>query len=114
MKINNNGTIYRLNLMKDEYEALLEVIKLPIVKNNLLNLELIKKIDRVVLIDNTKKKISTKQASLSREKASRKKIQNAINLLTLEGSEITAKSISETSGVTFNTAKKYLSIINGE
>jgi len=38
----------------------------------------------------------------------KEKIQNAINLLKLEGKEITAYRVAKEAGVSYNTARKYL------
>ena len=51
---------------------------------------------------------ASKKATEARSKKAKEKIQNAINLLRMEGKEITAYSISKVSGVHYNTVKKYL------
>jgi len=51
---------------------------------------------------------ASKKATDTRSKKAKEKIQNAINLLRMEGKEITAYSISKVSGVHYNTVKKYL------
>jgi len=58
------------------------------------------------------KKTAPKKANQTKVKNSKKKIENAINLIRLEGDNITAYRISQKSGVAYNTAKKYLKEIN--
>ena len=48
------------------------------------------------------------KATESRTKAAKEKIQNAINILTMENKKITHYSIAQTCGVSFTTVKKYL------
>ncbi len=55
-----------------------------------------------------KKTDAAKRATAVRQKRTKEKIQNAINLLKLEGKEITAYSVAKTAGISYNTAKKYL------
>jgi len=55
-----------------------------------------------------KKVESAKRASKIKAKKAREKIQNAVNLLRLQGEEITAYKVAKTAGVSYNTAKKYL------
>jgi len=53
---------------------------------------------------------AAKRATAIRQQRVKEKIQNAINLLKLEGKKVTAYSVAKTAGVSFNTAKKYLKI----
>lgn len=55
-----------------------------------------------------KKIVATREATESRTKAAKEKIQNAINILRMENKKITHYSIAQTSGVSFTTVKKYL------
>ena len=55
-----------------------------------------------------KKTESAHRATAIRQARAKEKIQNAINLLKLEGKEITPYAIAKTAGVSYNTAKKYL------
>ena len=55
-----------------------------------------------------KKVASAKRASKIKADKAKEKVQNAINLLKLQGEEITAYKVSKTAGVSYNTAKKYL------
>ena len=59
-----------------------------------------------------KKKESAKRASKIKTDRAKEKIQNAINLLRLQGDEITAYKVAKTAKVSYNTAKKYLGIIS--
>ena len=55
-----------------------------------------------------KKQESAKRAREALQAKTKEKIQNAINLLKLEGKEITAYRVAKEAGVSYNTAKKYL------
>ena len=55
---------------------------------------------------------ATQRATLTRKNAVRAKIQNAINILRIEGKEITPYRVAKTAEISFNTAKKYLNEIN--
>ena len=55
-----------------------------------------------------KKIESAKRASEIKAKRSKEKIINAVNLLRLQGEEITAYKVAKTAGISYNTAKKYL------
>lgn len=55
-----------------------------------------------------KKIVATREATESRTKAAKEKIQNAINILRMENKKITHYSISQVAGVSFTTVKKYL------
>jgi uncharacterized protein (DUF2384 family) len=56
--------------------------------------------------DNRKKGIA--KATEARSKATKKKIENAINIIRMEGEEITPYKVAKVAGVHFNTAKKWL------
>ena len=57
----------------------------------------------------SQKKIeSAHRATAIRQQRTKEKIQNAINLLKLEGKEVTAYAVAKTAGVSYNTARKYL------
>jgi hypothetical protein len=55
-----------------------------------------------------KKRIAVEKATAARSERARKKIDDAINLLRLEGKPLTHYSISKASGVAFQTVKKYI------
>ena len=70
---------------------------------------LLKKLNNPKEIKYSLKKIAaTREATESRTKAAKEKIQNAINILRMENKKITHYSIAQTSGVSFTTVKKYL------
>jgi len=56
----------------------------------------------------TSKRNATKKATYAREMKAKKKIENAVNLLRLEGKKITAYSLAKQAGVSFTTARKYI------
>ena len=55
-----------------------------------------------------KKRESAQRARAILQAKTKEKIQNAINLLKLEGKEITAYRVAKEAGVSYNTARKYL------
>jgi hypothetical protein len=55
-----------------------------------------------------KKTDAARRATEIRKKRTQEKIQNAINLLKMEGKEITPYAVAKVAGVSYNTAKKYL------
>lgn len=55
---------------------------------------------------------ATQRATETRKTAVKAKIQNAINLLRIEGKEITPYRVAKTAGISFVTARKYLDQIN--
>ncbi len=56
----------------------------------------------------SKKRDAAAAATKIRQQRVKEKIQNAINLLKMQGEEITAYKIAKEAGVSYNTAKKYL------
>ena len=66
---------------------------------------LIRKGERVI---SEKKKDSAKNALKVKIKRTNEKIQNAINLLRLQGKPINPYQVAKLSGVAYNTARKYL------
>ncbi len=62
----------------------------------------------------SKKKIeSAKRASQIKADKAKRKIINAINLLRLQGEEITPYKVAKVANVSYNTAKKYLKYLKG-
>ena len=51
------------------------------------------------------------KARIARTNKTKEKVQNAINLLRIEGKEITAYHVAKVADISFNTAKKYLATI---
>jgi Fic family protein len=57
----------------------------------------------------SKKKVeSAKRASKIKADRAKEKVINAINLLRLQGEEITPYKVAKITGISYNTAKKYL------
>ena len=59
-----------------------------------------------------KKQDTAKNALKIKVSRTKEKIQNAINLLRLQGQPINAYQVAKLSGVAYNTARKYLKDIN--
>jgi len=57
----------------------------------------------------SKKQSSIQEATKSRERTAKNKILNAINILRLQGKDITLYAITKESGCSYNTVKKYYS-----
>jgi len=66
---------------------------------------LIRKGERVI---SEKKKDSAKNALKVKVTKTKEKVQNAINLLRLQGKPINAYQVAKLSGVAYNTARKYI------
>jgi hypothetical protein len=58
------------------------------------------------------KRNATKEARAANTQKAKKKIENAINLLRIEGANISEYSDSKKSGCSINTVKKYREFIN--
>ena len=73
-------------------------------------LEILEKYGKKIPV--SKKKVeSAKRASAIKANTAKEKVQNAINLLRLQGlknEEITAYKIAKTANISYNTAKKYI------
>ena len=78
--------------------------KLDIETANAIN-TLINKGERIV---SEKKQSSAKKALKVKVTKTKEKIQNAINLLRLQGKPINPYQVAKLSGVAYNTARKYL------
>jgi len=108
---------YRLDLTFDEMEKLknlLNNLKLDKLENALFSFNELKEIvnNPKEIRKSVKKCIAADKATEARIKQSKVKIQNAINILRMEGKEITAYQISKIGNVSFVTAQKYLNTIN--
>ena len=66
---------------------------------------LINKGERII---SQKKQDTAKEALKVKVSRTKEKIQNAINLLRLQGQQINAYQVAKLSGVSYNTARKYL------
>jgi len=111
----NQEVKFRLDMNLEEFKILLELFK-ELTNGRrgkkeyeyLLNdLELLKDVKQIII--SKRKKEATKKATETRSKKVKEKIENAINILNLENKKITPYTISKTSGVSFQTVKKYIS-----
>jgi len=109
-------TKYRIELLdKKELELLEKLIRREIETNtpNIYAKRVLEAIQNVKHIKWSKKKYdATVKANESKIRTSRKKVDNAINLLRKEGKKITTYSIAKTAGISFNTAQKYYRMLN--
>ena len=55
-----------------------------------------------------KKQESAKRARAILQARTKEKIQNAVNILRMQGEEITPYKVAKTAGISYNTARKYL------
>lgn len=100
------GYLMRLTLKDDEVLELMKAIS----KNNYpLYSKIQKQYNDDINRDITKKQSSIQEATKYRERTAKAKILNAINILRLQGKEITAYAIAKESGCSYNTVKKYYS-----
>jgi len=53
------------------------------------------------------KKEATRNATIARQNVAKKRVENAVNLIRLEGGKVTPTRVANTAGVSYNTAKKY-------
>ena len=121
--VNANTDICRLNLTRDEYQLLIKMINnLNIKDNDFLEdgrfegfgfciESLIKKVQNVKQIKTTNKRVATVNANEKKISTSRKKVENAMNMLRLEGKEPTAYAVAKVADISYNTASKYLKLI---
>jgi response regulator of citrate/malate metabolism len=115
----------RLDLSESEFEVLKKYIDFEAIEKAVKNFDpeyykkfnikesievtLLKKLNNPKEIEYSLKKVTaTREATESRTKAAKEKIQNAINILRMENKKITHYSIAQTCGVSFTTVKKYL------
>ena len=63
---------------------------------------------------NSNKTNATKKASDARIKATKNKIQNALDLLRFEGKIATVANVATTAGIGYNTSKKYAALFKYE
>jgi len=100
---------YRLDMNSTELETLRNII-LGEGHINQTSLEsLNKKIKTIKIIKRSNAKVlATAKASDTKTKQAKEKIENGINILRLENVKFTFSSIAKSSGVSFNTVKKYV------
>ena len=96
----------RLTITHEEYIKLTEFLR----KNDGYNEQeiLIKARDAYLKSITIKKLNATQKAHKTKINTSIKKVENAINLLRMEGKKINANTISKTADITYKTASKYL------
>ena len=61
------------------------------------------------VIENKRNLENTKKATEIKKLKAREKVQNAINLLRLQGEEVNAYRVAKIANISYNTARKYLS-----
>jgi len=59
----------------------------------------------------TTKRNATKKAIIAKQEKSKKQVENAINMLRMEGKEPTAYAVAKVARISYNTASKYLKLI---
>lgn len=94
----------RLTLTDDE---VMELMKSIAKSNYPLYSKIQKQYNDDINRDITKKQSSIQEATKSRERTAKAKILNAINILRLQGKEITPYAVTKESGCSYNTVKKY-------
>ena len=72
--------------------------------------KLITKGEVVISDEESNKRKNAEKATTAKINKTREKIQNAINLLKLQGEEINPYKISKLANVSYNTARKYFSL----
>jgi response regulator of citrate/malate metabolism len=110
------NTVCRLDMTLVEYELLKKLLENASVdieyecawaKDELMN-----KVQNIKQFDISGKIVATKKANEKKQETSKKKIENAVNMLRLEGKEITAYAVAKVAGISYNTARKYLKLMN--
>ena len=59
------------------------------------------------IIENNSKVDNANKAAKAKQAQAQEKVQNAINLLRLQGEEVNPYKISKLAGISYNTARKY-------
>lgn len=96
----------RLTLKSNEVMELMEtIVKL----NYPLYSKIQKQYNENINRDITRKRSSIQEATKSRERTAKNKILNAINILRLQGKDITPYAVTKESGCSYNTVKKHYS-----
>jgi len=126
IEIKPETSILRLNLKKEEYQLLINMINNMNYKESDFKEEgifekygfckdtLFKKLQNVKQIDTASKRIATINANQAKTNKSKKAIETAINILRLENKNITVYSVTKQAGISYNTAKKYQDFINSQ
>ena len=64
-------------------------------------------LENAEVIENKRNLENTKKATETKKLKAREKVQNAVNLLRLQGEEVNPYKISKLAGISYNTARKY-------
>ena len=114
IKLEDDVHRMRLDLTQHEYLFLIKAIN----ESNLLEILenkydfLIEKLQSFKLIERGDKGIAANKAREALQEQTKKKVENAINLLRMEQKEITPYAVAKTANISYNTAKKYLKQFN--
>ena len=110
------NTVCRLDMSLVEYELLKKLLESATVSEEYecawAKDDLLKKVQNIKQFDISGKIVATKKANEKKQETSKKKIENAVNMLRLEGKEITAYAVAKVAGISYNTARKYLKLMN--
>jgi Fic family protein len=110
------NTVCRLDMTLAEYELLKKLLESATVDIEYecawAKDDLLKKVQNIKQFDISGKIVATKKANEKKQETSKKKVENAINLLRLEDKEPTAYAVAKVAGISYNTASKYLKLIN--
>ena len=124
MTIENNTDVCRLNMDRYEYNLLVKMInelKLsPEDFNENSRFEgfgfcidsLLDKIENIKQISLENKRIATHQANEAKRERSKTKIEDTVKMIKINNGSITISKVAKLSGTSYNTAKKYLKLIN--
>jgi len=107
-KKNKHGTV-RIDLNSATYYRLIDMMKKQIVNDEMDMFITMDVIDTARFVPKSYKKMNaTGNANAAKISKSRAKVQNAINLLHLEGKAITPYAVAKVANISYNTAKKYI------
>ena len=110
------NTVCRLDMSLVEYELLKKLLESATVSDDYecawAKDDLMKKVQNIKQFDISGKIVATLKANQKKQETSKKKVENAINILRMEGKEITAYAVAKVAGISYNTASKYLKMIN--
>jgi response regulator of citrate/malate metabolism len=110
------NTVCRLDMSLVEYELLKKLLESATVSEEYecawAKDDLLKKVQNIKQFDISGKIVATKKANEKKQETSRKKVENAMNMLRMENKEITAYAVAKVAGISYNTASKYLKLMN--
>ena len=101
----------RITMTEEEFEA---VFKAVLKEDTQLANLLVERKEEFYNSITTLKRNATKKAQEVRQKEVKSKIENAVNLLRIEGAKITEYAVSKKSGCSINTVKKYRAFIEAQ